>query len=224
MQTVDVSAPTMMEPKECIEEQLDNVEPQPIFELEEQLAAVFNDPSLEPAELSDRVKVILGQYTQTQKDWEKYCFFSDLHYTRNLVCTSEKFELIVVCWKSGQASRIHNHAGSNCWMGVLQGPMVESLYHKVQADGQIICERAFPSQAGDCCPSLQQTAEHEYNKGQVAYIHDGIGLHRVSAGSDGVTLHCYAPPISIATLFDTDTNTVVQRTPGFYSIGGKRMS
>jgi len=215
---------TMVEPKdECTEEQ-DNMESQPIFELEEQLAAVFNDPSLEPAELSDRIKALLGQYTQTQKDWEKYCLFSDLHYTRNLVCTSEKFELIVVCWKPGQASRIHNHASSNCWMGVLQGPMVESLYNKVQ-DGQVICERAFPSQAGDVCPNLEQTAVNEYNKGQVAYIHDGIGLHRVAAGPvDGVTLHCYAPPISVATLFDTDTNTVVQRTPGFYSIGGKRMS
>jgi len=219
MQTVDV--PTIEEHKEHIEDA--NVEQQPLFELEEQLTAVFNDPSLEPAELSDRIKSLVGQYTQTQKDWERYCFFSDLHYTRNLVCTSEKFELIILCWKSGQASRIHNHAGSNCWMGVLQGPMVESLYHKVQ-DGHVICERESPSQPGDC-PNLQLTAVNEYQKGQVAYIHDGIGLHRVASGPlDGVTLHCYAPPISVATLFDTETNTVVQRTPGFYSIGGKRMS
>lgn len=152
--------------------------------LEEQLLEIFNDSSLEHAELSDRIKAALSQYTLTQKDWEKYCHFSDLHYTRNLVATHDKFELIVriyriylfifamcnnilyqvLCWKAGQASRIHNHAGSNCWMGVLQGPMIENLYHKV-LEGRVICERANPSLPGDC-PNLRLTSTSEYQKGK----------------------------------------------------------
>jgi len=227
MQTLDLPILETKEQMEVEDAEVEQqpVEEEPIFQLAQQLTTVFDDASLEPAELSERIQGLMGQYTQSQKDWEKYCFFSDLHYTRNLVCTSDKFELIVLCWKPGQASRIHNHAGSNCWMGILQGPMVESLYHKVHEDGQVICERAFPSQPGTVCPNLQLTSVNEYQKGQVAYIHDGIGLHRVAPGPvDGVTLHCYSPPISIATLFDTETNTIVQRTPGFYSIGAKRMS
>ena len=30
-----------------------------------------------------------------QDDWRKYCFWNDIHYTRNLVIENEQFELIV---------------------------------------------------------------------------------------------------------------------------------
>ena len=38
--------------------------------------------------------------------------FCDDHYARNLVCRTPAFELLGLCWKPGQASTIHDHAGS----------------------------------------------------------------------------------------------------------------
>jgi len=195
-----------------------------LFKLEEKLLPLFNDPTLDRPALVERVKALVAEYSVTEKDWEKYCFFSDLHYTRNLAISNDKFELIILCWKAGQASRIHNHAGSNCWLGVLSGTVVESLYSKVE-DGKVISEQDSPSQPGPC-PELHLDQVSHLKPGEVGYIHDTIGLHRIAAApeEDGVSLHVYSPPISIATLFDIESNSVVQRTPGFYSIGGRRSS
>jgi len=197
---------------------------EPILCLEQQLLEIFNDTERNNnSERSEDIKARMSEYIATQKDWQKYCFFSDLHYTRNLVTTNDKFELILLCWKACQGSRIHNHSGSDCWMSVVQGPMIESLYTKI-ADGQVLCEAEHPSEPG-VCPELRLEAVNTFHQGDVGYIHDGIGLHRVQCGlCDGVTLHLYSPPISVATLFEPDNNAVVRRTPGFYSIGGKRLS
>lgn len=227
MQAVELVQPIenkVMQPEVAEPEPVHVAIKEPIFTLEERLLQIFSNSSLSQQELSERVTAVMSNYLLNEKDWEKYCFFSDLHYTRNLVVTNDKFELIVLCWKAGQASRIHNHAGSNCWMGVAQGPMLESLYTKVDTDGKTVCEKANPSQPG-LCPSLRLDKTSCFQQGEVGYIHDGLGLHRVAAAPDcdGVSIHCYSPPISIATLFDTETNSVVQRTPGFFSIGGKRL-
>lgn len=227
MQTVEQVQPIennkVMQLEVAEPEPVQSLNKEPIFGLEERLLQIFSDTSLSQTELSERIKGVMSTYLLTEKDWQKYCFFNDLHYTRNLVVTNDKFELIVLCWKAGQASRIHNHSNSNCWMGVALGPMVETLYSKV-VDGKVVCEKANPSQPGEC-PNLRLDKTSLYQTGEVGYIHDGLGLHRVAATPDydGVSIHCYSPPISVATLFDTETNSVVQRTPGFFSIGGKRL-
>lgn len=76
-------------------------------------------------------------------------------------------EFQVLCWKAGQASRIHNHSGSDCWMGVVQGPMIESLYCKM-ADGQVQCEAKHPSQPG-MCPELRLERVATMMQGKVLY-------------------------------------------------------
>ncbi|MCA1608451.1 MAG: hypothetical protein LC730_03200, partial [Acidobacteria bacterium] len=47
---------------------------------------------------------------------EKYFYWSDRNYTRNLIYKDERFELMAVCWEPGQVSRIHNHFDQRCWM------------------------------------------------------------------------------------------------------------
>src|SRR5713101_8628647 len=47
---------------------------------------------------------------------ETYLFFSKGNYTRNLIFKNDVFECMTICWEIGQASRIHNHRGQNCWM------------------------------------------------------------------------------------------------------------
>lgn len=67
----------------------------PIRELEQSLMDVFNNKELQCSERTEEIKSLMTEYIATQKDWQKYCFFSDVHYTRNLVVTNDKFELIV---------------------------------------------------------------------------------------------------------------------------------
>ena len=51
--------------------------------------------------------------------------FSDQHYTRNLVRSSPWYYALVLCWKNGQRSPIHDHHGSTCGVRVLRGTLTE---------------------------------------------------------------------------------------------------
>jgi hypothetical protein len=39
----------------------------------------------------------------------------------------------LICWKSGQYSRVHNHASSHCWLTLLSGEVEEEAFET--ADG-----------------------------------------------------------------------------------------
>src|SRR5262245_7986189 len=58
----------------------------------------------------------------------KHVQFSDQHYARNLVRKSDWYHLLVLCWKNGQRSPIHDHAGSSCGVRVLRGTMTETTF------------------------------------------------------------------------------------------------
>merc|ERR1712183_1222324 len=81
------------------------------------------------AEGAERVKSLMSEYIHTHEDWKDYALYHPAFYARNLVEANEHFELIVICWKDGQKSPIHNHAGSSCWMGCLEGKIEETYYH-----------------------------------------------------------------------------------------------
>jgi len=170
----------------------------------------------------------LSQYSKSSqktegadlRDWEQYVFFNDIHYTRNLVAKSQKFEVIVLCWKQGQASRIHSHSGSQCWMTTIQGAVEEELYTLTDPNLQVK-DLAFPGP----CPELQEQAHHVHRVGDSTYIHDGLGLHRVKAPDalDGITLHVYSPPITEARILDPTTNSTSTRKPGYFTKYGKKV-
>jgi len=111
-------------------------------------------------------------------------------------------------------SKIHNHAGSHCWMGVAEGPLIETLYG-VEKDGQVLVEGECPVAAGSCCPKMIQMRRSLFQKGEVAYASDRIGLHTVSSDTvDAVSVHLYAPPIVAAKIYDPERNIVYEKRLG----------
>lgn len=52
---------------------------------------------------------------------EPYAFFSERHYTRNLIFKNDVFELLALCWSPGQQSSVHNHRDQQCWMLMGEG-------------------------------------------------------------------------------------------------------
>src|SRR5438128_7627435 len=61
-------------------------------------------------------------------DVAKFIRFSDRQYMRNLVRAGPWYHVWVLCWKNGQRSPIHDHAGSCCAVRVLRGtPTVTSF-------------------------------------------------------------------------------------------------
>ncbi len=115
-------------------------------------------------------------------DWTPYAHFSERGYTRNLVRGRDWYQMLVLCWKNGQRSPIHDHAGSNCAVRVLRGVLTETLF-VFAPNGHV-----------------KATGSNDYPAGSVIASHD-MDLHQVSnlqAGSaDLVTLHVYSPPLAL---------------------------
>jgi cysteine dioxygenase len=81
-----------------------------------QMFARKNFPVQEVTEFFKTTSTPLSQANQ-------YLFFSPLKYTRHLVHRSHDFELLYMCWSSGQKSPVHGHEGEKCWFRVEQGAL-----------------------------------------------------------------------------------------------------
>ena len=54
-------------------------------------------------------------------------------YARNLVCRTPFFELLVLCWRPGQESTIHDHAGALNAIRVFSGELTSRTFSRVAA-------------------------------------------------------------------------------------------
>src|SRR5262245_38098065 len=62
------------------------------------------------------------------EDVTDFIRFSERCYQRNLVKAGPCYNLLVLCWKNGQRSPIHDHKGSVCALRVLRGVLTETLF------------------------------------------------------------------------------------------------
>lgn len=99
--------------------------------------------------------------------------FQDNHYARHLVLRSHNLEILVVCWRPGQGSPIHDHGPSDGIMVILEGEITNTSY---LPNGQKVTTVWRPGDVG----------------------HTPIGVrHEVKNTSENnvVSLHIYAPPL-----------------------------
>lgn len=182
------------------------IQPKTLTELIELLYEAFasNEVNI------DYVYTIMNNYKGTMKEWASFIKFQPDRYTRNLVDGGNgKFNLMILCWAESQGSSIHNHTNSHCMMKCLQGKLIETRY-------------AWPTVNQE--EPMHIIARGELSEGQVAYINDAIGLHRVENPSHtetSVTLHLYIPPYDHCNIFDERTSRTNESNVTFYSIGGQ---
>ncbi len=62
--------------------------------------------------------------------------FDDECYQRNPLRTGPAYEALILCWKDGQASPIHDHRGSSCGVLVLEGECTELIFTRDE-DGML---------------------------------------------------------------------------------------
>ncbi len=156
-----------------------------------------------------RMADLLGLYARSHVDWREFAFFAVENYTRNQVTREERFELMILCWGRGQESPIHNHEGQDCWMAVLDGE-IEEVRYPMPGNG-----RPGP---------LVARGSSVFRRGQVGFIRDEMGLHRVRPAkpeSTGVTLHLYSGPYDECNCYDPDTGRVVRRKLFYHSVRGR---
>ena len=123
---------------------------------------------------------LLGRSKVTMADLEAFTCFKDETYQRVQICAGEHYEMLVVCWKSGQRSPIHDHAHSTCCFRVMQGVCTETVFNLYPPSRVVERER------------------HDLREGYLTASQDS-DTHQVSnlqpAGTNLVTLHIYSPPL-----------------------------
>lgn len=166
--------------------------------LAERLCALTEAPAF--AELSDW----LSRVTVTQDDLRPYRSFKPGTYSRHRVVRSPFAELLVLCWKPGQRTPIHDHNGSYGAVRVCEGVMWETSF---MLDEE---RRLYYHSARECAPGETTSAD-------VPDIHQ-LGNPDVS-GRDLVTLHLYAPPLGVLNTYKVGSREVGHYSPNEFMDG-----
>jgi len=146
---------------------------------------------------SDRIPVgeleaALADVSMSLDDVRPWLIFGADTYRRNLVHAGPAYQALVLCWRNGQRSPIHDHSGSSCGVRVLSGEALETVFERTRA-GMVFAVRSLAHAPGSVC-ATQDADIH-----QVSNVADD--------GGDLVTLHVYSPPLlnmGTYTLFDAD--------------------
>lgn len=119
-----------------------------------------------------------------ERSLRPYLFYNANNYTRNLVLKNDLFELLTICWETGQASPIHNHHGQNCWMAMPVGKLRVQNFRVIKQDDRI----------GYC--ELEPTDIYEVNSTLPTRVNPDEPIHRVMNVPEfhqrAVSLHIYS--------------------------------
>jgi cysteine dioxygenase len=129
----------------------------------------------------EELDAMLGGVEVSAEELRPYVSFKEGTYARHRVHLGEHAELLVLCWRPGQRTPIHDHAGSYGAVRVLRGVMWETLFEMGGEGG------------------LAYESSREWRPGQVTGA-DVPDIHQLGnpdvSGQDLVTLHLYAPPLT----------------------------
>jgi len=122
-------------------------------------------------------------------DFQKYAQWKEDSYARNCIDRTETFELILICWKEGDCTPIHNHADQRCWVYQIEGSNTEIRY-KHGANNE-----------------LEECNRIELKPGTLTYMEDNMGCHLLKNCTEttSMTLHLYISPIDSCEVFCDDT-------------------
>jgi len=130
---------------------------------------------------------------------EEYCFFSKGNYTRNLIFKNDVFECMTICWEVGQASRVHNHRGQNCWMSAPIGRLRVQNFRVDDRDAL----------RGTC--RIVPTDIYEMDAAHPAYVNPLEPVHQVlnlpEFDQRAVSIHIYSKPFDSCEIYLREKGT-----------------
>ncbi|MBV9959674.1 MAG: cysteine dioxygenase family protein [Acidobacteria bacterium] len=145
-------------------------------ELVERLRTLSRVPTLE--EINGWMREVLVD----EEDLLAHRGFKAATYARHRVVRSDHAELLILCWRPGQRTPIHDHNGSFGAVRVCEGVMWETIF------------------AQDEAGKLRYISAREWQQGGVTGA-DVPDIHQIGnpdiSGTDLVTLHLYAPPLGV---------------------------
>jgi len=156
-------------------------------ELVHKLAKLDRAPTLE--EINDW----MSEVEVNPSDLRPFLGFKAGGYSRHRVVRSDHAELLVLCWRPGQRTPIHDHNGSFGAVRVCSGIMWETIFLRDKTEKL-------------CYQSGREWHPSDVTGADVPDIHQ-IGNPDVS-GVDLVTLHLYAPPLGVLNTYRVGSSEI----------------
>jgi len=116
------------------------------------------------------------------EELQPYLGFKDGNYWRHRVFRNDFAEMLVLCWRPGQRTPIHDHNGSHGGVKVYHGMLWETTF-------------TYDAVAGLRYKSAREYAAGAVTGSDVPDIHQ-LGNPDVSE-QDLITIHVYAPPLGV---------------------------
>lgn len=124
----------------------------------------------------------IAKLTFKLADIKDFVQFDDHNYCRNLLHEGPQYHALLLCWKSGQRSPIHDHHESACGIRIIHGSALETVFQQTPG--------------GYLYPTISQ----ELGVGFVCANCD-LDIHQLSnlqtEGQPLITLHIYSPPLQM---------------------------
>ncbi len=147
----------------------------------------------------EKVQDYILRHAVRPETLEEYCFFSKGNYTRNLIFKNDVFECMTICWEIGQASRVHNHRGQNCWMSAPIGRLKVQNFRVDDRDAL----------RGTC--RIVPTDIYEMDAAHPAYVNPLEPVHQVlnlpEFDQRAVSIHIYSKPFDSCEIYLREKGT-----------------
>ncbi len=127
-----------------------------------------------------------------------YIAFKEGNYWRHRVCRNEFVEMLVLCWRPGHRTPIHDHNGSHGGVRVQEGRLWETIFLYDEVEG------------------LHYQSAREYGPGAITGS-DIPDIHQLGnpdvSEQNLVTIHVYAPPLGVLHTYKPGSTKIDLYTP-----------
>ena len=163
-----------------------------------QLSELERAPSLE------ELNAWLSSVSVSEEDLRPHRGFKAGTYARHRVFRNQFVELLILCWRPGQRTPIHDHNGSYGAVRVYEGVLWETMFDRDEAQ-MLFYKSAREWKGGDVTGA------------DVPDIHQ-LGNPEVS-GQNLITLHLYAPPLNVLNTYKVGSSEVGSYNPNEFMDG-----
>ncbi|RTG88746.1 cysteine dioxygenase, partial [Schistosoma bovis] len=151
--------------------------------------------------LNDFIETIRMIFNEDHIDInEVYTILKNFQYEGN-----GKYNLLLLCWSEDQGTGVHDHAGADCFVKIIKGQIKETIYEWPKHFNP---KNSYNSTNETDSPLVVKSVT-VMNPGEVTYMHDKIGIHRLQNSSKtetAITLHLYCPPYTESMNFEESTS------------------
>jgi cysteine dioxygenase len=140
----------------------------------------------------------LGDASISEDDLRPYIGFKEANYWRHRICRNESVEMLVLCWRPGHRTPIHDHNGSHGAVKVFSGVLWETTF-------------SYDATLGLCYKTAREWNPGEITTAAIPDIHQ-LGNPDVS-GQNLITLHIYAPPLGVLKTYRVGSPVIDAYTP-----------